>query len=572
MCLWGKSYISNRVVRFFGGMLFILGVAFYPQTLMAATCTQTAADTSEIQTLIDSASSGDVVCVPVGTHQVNITLKDDVTLHGLELARTVFESAASDATPIITGATGSIVQNLTIQGNEVGISANSITGFTVRNVIVAGTTTGIECDSSNFTVSNVVLDSNTTAIDCQNSSDLTLNNTIISNNTTDLVLAGSTDTSNNNLLYSNQNENYDTSNPVTIVTDPLFVDSANNDYHLTLGSPAINEGDVTPVLDIGAYGGNADVIPFPVSGLTTSAVGVDTVTLDWESNDAYNISGYKVYFDTDTSGAPYDGSAAEGPSPVNESLLTSKTLTSIVYPSAILIAPTGLVTVPGNEKILVSWIGVPGATGYQVSYGTTSGVYTTTEDAENSTSYLITVLTNDVDVYIVVNAYSQPTIYLAVAAVDNNSNESALVNELSAVLSSSITAGPTSSEVSEYPEATVIYPNLEDENKCFIATASYGSSLEPQVVLLRKFRNHFLLTNSPGKRFVDLYYQLSPNAASFISKHGWLKPVVQIGLYPVVGLAWFCLEIGPALTLFSCLFVFVSLMILRRYSRIKKCA
>ena len=556
---------------FFGGGLFIvfgLG-SFDLQTLMAApTCTQTAQETAEIQTLIDSASSGEVICVPVGTHQVNLVLKDGVTLHGLELARTFLQSAATGATPIITGAANSTVQNLTIQGSAVGVSANSINGFTARNVIVVDTTTGITCDSSTLTITNVVLNENTTAISCQNSSNLTLNNTIISNNTTDLVLAGSTGTSNNNLLFNNQNENYDTSNPNTVLADPLFVDSANNDYHLKLGSQAINAGDVTPVLDIGAYGGDADVIPFPVSGLTTSAVGVDTVTLDWDSNDAYNIASYKVYFDTDTSGVPYDGSSAEGASPVSATLLT-KTLTSLVVPA--LTAPTGLITVPGNETILVSWNAVPEAAGYEVSYGTISNTYTTTVDVGNSIIYQITGLTNDMVIYIAVRAYFYPTVYLAVAAVDNNSNESVLVNEVSEVLSSSSTTGPYSNEVSDFPEATVIFPNLEDEGKCFIATAAYGSSLEPQVVLLRKFRNHFLLTNALGKRFVDLYYQLSPDAASFISEHEWLRLVTRAFLYPVIGLAWFCLKVGSILTLFFCSFVFASLISLRRYWRMRKC-
>jgi len=569
MCLWEKTFISCFTRVLFGVLLF------YTQPLMAATCTKTAANTAGIQTLIDNAMSGDVICVPVGTHQVNITLKDGVTLQGVELARTFVESAGGTSS-VITGAANSIVQNLTIHGDGVGISASNISGFTIRNVIISGATNGIDSNNAALTVSNVVLDENTTAITCRNSSDLILNNTIISNNATDLNLStGSTDTSNNNLLFNNQTQNYPTSDTTSVFDDPLFVDSANNDYHLKTGSPAIDAGSGTDpdatVADIGAYGGdNADLNPFPVSGLNITAQGVDTVTMAWDANDAYNISSYNVYFDTDTSGEPYDGVAAEGNSPVNTSQL-SQQLTSLVFPPVTLTAPTGLVTVPGNGTILVSWNAVPNATGYQVSYGTTSGNYTTTVDVGNSSVYQITGLTNNVDIFIVVNAYSQPTVYLAVAAVDGLGNESALVNEVSAVLSSSVITGPDSNEVMEYPEPTVIFPDLEDEHKCFIATATYGSSLEPQVALLRKFRNHFLLTNSPGRRLVDLYYQLSPSAASFINEHGWIKPVIRAGLSPVIGLAWFCLKIGPLLTWFSCLFVFAALMMLRRYSRMNKC-
>ncbi len=40
---------------------------------------------------------------------------------------------------------------------------------------------------------------------------------------------------------------------------------------------------------------------------------------------------------------------------------------------------------------------------------------------------------------------------------------------------------------------------------CFIATAAYGSLLEPHVRILCKFRDRYLLTNGPGKTFVKYY-------------------------------------------------------------------
>ncbi len=77
---------------------------------------------------------------------------------------------------------------------------------------------------------------------------------------------------------------------------------------------------------------------------------------------------------------------------------------------------------------------------------------------------------------------------------------------------------------------------------CFIATAAYGSPFERQVVLLRDFRDNFLLTNRFGNWFVNTYYKVSPPVAQFISGHPYLKPVVRIALLPFVGVAVLALK------------------------------
>jgi len=72
---------------------------------------------------------------------------------------------------------------------------------------------------------------------------------------------------------------------------------------------------------------------------------------------------------------------------------------------------------------------------------------------------------------------------------------------------------------------------------CFIATAAYGSYLDPHVEALRKFRDDYLLTNAPGKAFVSLYYHCSPPIADFIGKHESLRSMTRWTLTPVIYLA-----------------------------------
>jgi hypothetical protein len=69
---------------------------------------------------------------------------------------------------------------------------------------------------------------------------------------------------------------------------------------------------------------------------------------------------------------------------------------------------------------------------------------------------------------------------------------------------------------------------------CFIATAAFGSYLDPHVKVLRDFRDRYLLTNSPGQVFVSYYYRYSPPIGDVIRKHETLKSAARWVLVPVV--------------------------------------
>ncbi len=73
------------------------------------------------------------------------------------------------------------------------------------------------------------------------------------------------------------------------------------------------------------------------------------------------------------------------------------------------------------------------------------------------------------------------------------------------------------------------------EHWCFIATAAYGSYLDPHVAALRAFRDDYLLTNGPGRAFVALYYRFSPPMARLIAARPALRAAARFVLTPIVG-------------------------------------
>jgi uncharacterized repeat protein (TIGR01451 family) len=69
---------------------------------------------------------------------------------------------------------------------------------------------------------------------------------------------------------------------------------------------------------------------------------------------------------------------------------------------------------------------------------------------------------------------------------------------------------------------------------CFIATAAYGSPLEPHVQALRDFRDRQLQQFALGRAFIAFYYRHSPPIAGLIAAHDSLRLLARAILTPVV--------------------------------------
>ncbi|MFH0732776.1 MAG: CFI-box-CTERM domain-containing protein [Candidatus Omnitrophota bacterium] len=72
---------------------------------------------------------------------------------------------------------------------------------------------------------------------------------------------------------------------------------------------------------------------------------------------------------------------------------------------------------------------------------------------------------------------------------------------------------------------------------CFIATAAYGCADAEDVMVLRRFRDRFLLTNEYGEKFVNFYYQHSPKVVKYIERSEAFRKIVRLALKPLIKFA-----------------------------------
>jgi hypothetical protein len=98
----------------------------------------------------------------------------------------------------------------------------------------------------------------------------------------------------------------------------------------------------------------------------------------------------------------------------------------------------------------------------------------------------------------------------------------------------------------------VVPPYSSDDDGssgCFIATAAYGSAMEPKVDMLRQFRDRYLMTNGPGRALVSFYNYYSPPLAEFIASSGFSRFITRAALLPFMGFCWAALYFGLPLTM-----------------------
>ncbi len=191
------------------------------------------------------------------------------------------------------------------------------------------------------------------------------------------------------------------------------------------------------------------------------------------------------------------------------------------------VPPQNVTVEPGEANLKVKWDDTSNneEVEYKVYWSTASFDASTKDKAKTKSgitaqSYQIEGLDNGV------------TVFVAVTAVDEFDNES----ELSTLVEEIPVA------VDDFWEYYQKAGGGEEGGFCFVATAAFGSYMEPSVQTLRHFRDRVLLATPWGRTLVDWYYIHGPKAAAFIRDSQALKAAARIVLLPAVAVAWLTVE------------------------------
>ena len=280
-------------------------------------------DFATIQAAVDATAAGDAVIVAPGTYAENVTLRSGIELRGRETARTLLSPRdRTSATVVIRNSNGARFGNFTLIGASTAIEIAASISVEIANVVFERASTvalSVDGVSSAESINSVFFD-NEIAIR-RGSIGVQIDSNIFSGNETTIATETvAVDPSANMSLncYFN-NDDLRTGGADTgvgarpTVGDPLFVDPARRDFHLRVGSPCIDTGSGTDVIDsssgdAGAYGGPfADARPFPIAApvLTDATAGNPPnhrIVATWPANLDYRVSstvapgGYRLYY------------------------------------------------------------------------------------------------------------------------------------------------------------------------------------------------------------------------------------------------------------------------------------
>ena len=290
----------------------------------------------------------------------------------------------------------------------------------------------------------------------------------------------------------------------------------------------------------------------------TTGTNNDSVDIDWirlctassAATSCENITGQatltlKAFYDKDNGG---DLDSDETTTQVNVYIYKPDTATYSVFGAADSNGIDTFTPYPGDEKVLIEQVNSAGTfptMGYSAKikkvrvFFSSTGLATANVDASSPVD--LEVETNQLSDSIVDGLTNDTPYVFRLGLVDEAENVVQFFPAVGAGTNCETTPF-TGCEYSATPSQ--VLGLLTDDFNCFVATAAYGSSLDPHLKVFRDFRYQVLLPTTWGRRLNQLYYKYGPYAARFIHDKPALRAAARVGLWPLYGFSRLALKIG----------------------------
>ncbi|MFC1615314.1 MopE-related protein [Patescibacteria group bacterium] len=253
---------------------------------------------------IFNVSTGDLGdCLQISTYTDNFYVANNILDHSSESDKNVFALTSGETSGkggifennicimpygggglanvlYMTQSEGVIIRNNYLEGGHIGMWL--VAGTAHNNIITGPTHRGIRAGTvSSVNLYNNVIEGGSTGsgIFLNTNYKFIVKNNIITNFENGIIMWNNNNPLTEydyNILYNNgQNYRGATKGVHSLEIDPLFVDVANKDFHLQLGSPAINAGlnvGFTKDFEGNSIVGNPDIGAFEYSGLPSAEI------------------------------------------------------------------------------------------------------------------------------------------------------------------------------------------------------------------------------------------------------------------------------------------------------------
>jgi len=173
------------------------------------------------------------------------------------------------------------------------------------------------------------------------------------------------------------------------------------------------------------------------------------------------------------------------------------------------------------------------------SISTTTPTTTTATSTTSSPVIMTTTMTSSTGVATVTTTTSYTSTSSTALTTSTIEMSTTLTTSYSTITTATTQSSVGTSGITSQTQSTASPSTTQNQQRrCIIATAAYGSDLAPDVQLLREFRDERLLSTFARFQFMNVfnafYYSFSPQVAEIVASNSLIAQVTRVVIAPLI--------------------------------------